>query len=67
MQFRRTMLALPLGVVITVGCDSGAPSPDVVKKPTEPPKAVLTPGKKGKPPRRPVAESKNIPLTPSDD
>jgi hypothetical protein len=67
MQLRRTILALPLGALIALGCDSGAPAPDAAKKPAEPPNAVQTPGKKGKPARRPVGESKNIPLSPSDD
>jgi len=67
MQLRRSILALPLSAVISMGCDSGNPAPDAVKKPAEPPKAVTTTGKKGKPPRRPVAESKNINLAPGDD
>jgi hypothetical protein len=67
MQLRRSILALPLSAVISMGCDSGDPAPDAVKKPAEPPKTVTTPGKKGKPPRRPVGESKNVPLTPGDD
>jgi hypothetical protein len=70
MRSRFALLSLPLSVVIALGCDSGS-APDASKKAPAAPATVSTtktPTKKGgRPPRRPVAESKNFNLSPGDD